>query len=95
MLDELDHPDDVPMPAPSTPPVIPPLFAPQTELDDTSEIPVIRETDFEAEYTGFRQDGWKKKKKKKDKKRNKDKARRDFTLPPDDPHGPDRVTQNA
>ena len=94
MLDELDHPDDVPMPAPSTPPVIPPLFAPQTELDDTSEIPVIRETDFEVEYTGFRQDGWKKKK-KKDKKRNKDKARRDFTLPPDDPHGPDRVTQNA
>jgi DivIVA domain-containing protein len=95
MLDELDHPDDVPMPAPSTPPVIPPLFAPQTELDDTSEIPVIRETELEVEYTGFRQDGWKKKKKKKGKLRNKDKARRDFTLPPDDPHGPDRVTQNA
>lgn len=96
MLDELDHPDDVPMPAPSTPPVIQTSLAPQVELDDTSEIPVIRETELEVEYTGFRQDGWKKKKKKKKGKlRNKDKARRDFTLPPDDPHGPDRVTQNA
>jgi DivIVA domain-containing protein len=93
MLDELDHPDDVPMPAPS----VPRAFSPQVDIEDTSEIPVIRAAEFQVEYSG-----WTKKKKKKEKKkkakaeaRAREQARRDFTLPPDDPHGPDRVTQNA
>jgi DivIVA domain-containing protein len=111
MLDELDHPDDVPMPAPSAAPVMPApsappvmtapsaprAFSPQADIEDTSEIPVIRAAEFQVEYSG-----WTKKKKKKEKKRKakaearaREQARRDFTLPPDDPHGPDRVTQNA
>jgi DivIVA domain-containing protein len=120
MLDELDHPDDVPMPAPSAAPVmpapsvppampapsVPPAMpapsvpqppVPQVDIEDTSEIPVIRAAEFQVEYSG-----WTKKKKKKEKKkkakaeaRAREQARRDFTLPPDDPHGPDRVTQNA
>jgi DivIVA domain-containing protein len=120
MLDELDHPDDVPMPAPSAAPPMPapavasampapsaapPMpapsapraFSPQVDIEDTSEIPVIRAAEFQVEYSG-----WTKKRKKKEKKkkakaeaRAREQARRDFTLPPDDPHGPDRVTQNA
>jgi DivIVA domain-containing protein len=120
MLDELDHPDDVPMPAPSAappmsapavasampapsaPPAMPApsaprAFSPQVDIEDTSEIPVIRAAEFQVEYSG-----WTKKRKKKEKKkkakaeaRAREQARRDFTLPPDDPHGPDRVTQNA
>jgi DivIVA domain-containing protein len=102
MLDELDHPDDVPMPAPSAAPPMPApsaprAFSPQVDIEDTSEIPVIRAAEFQVEYSG-----WTKKRKKKEKKkkakaeaRAREQARRDFTLPPDDPHGPDRVTQNA
>jgi DivIVA domain-containing protein len=119
MLDELDHPDDVPMPAPSAAPPMPApavasampapsappampapsaprAFSPQVDIEDTSEIPVIRAAEFQVEYSG-----WTKKRKKKEKKKAKaeararEQARRDFTLPPDDPHGPDRVTQNA
>jgi hypothetical protein len=81
------------MPAPSAPRA----FSPQVDIEDTSEIPVIRAAEFQVEYSG-----WTKKKKKKEKKkkakaeaRAREQARRDFTLPPDDPHGPDRVTQNA
>lgn len=104
MLDELDHPEDVPLPtvtesakplrdqpAPARESWSVEAASDDYEDDDTSEIPVI-DTRWVKEQ---------KKAKKKDKKKKKDKSgrsvrrTRDFTLPANDPHGPDPVTRPA
>jgi len=107
MLDELDHPEDVPI---NTPPDSPkplrekPLITEvefEGEIDDTSEIPVIDQRwEFERRSPQLRatEKAQKKKKKKKEKKGKYSKSPdrvRDFTLPANDPHGPDPVTQPA
>ncbi len=104
MLDELDHPEDVPIKSPADSPKPlreKPLVTEvdfEGELDDTSEIPVIDQSwEFEKRSSqGRASEKAKKKKKKKKGKYSKSPDRvRDFTLPANDPHGPDPVTQPA
>lgn len=101
MLDELDHPEDVPLNPPTPAPARAlrqsqeqPLVqgaAYHDDIEDTSEIPVVDER--------WQDRDWPKQKKKKKKERkskpNSKQRSRDFTLPANDPHGPDPVTQPA